>query len=828
LDFTRRYLLWLLLPPAVVTLPLSLIFVQQIVHPDPREMVILLSMVGVIYAVGAYMFRVGMRPFTEAVTEAVEHRREVGESMSRCLAQSKKLSIWIWGGGGLLIAIAATIFVMPTPLGFAYFIVATLIAAFPAVAWGYVEGKRQLLNYTRGAAGIRYTGSEFPLGRKIALTFIGLFIVSSVALVQLVSSEVSTTLEELAIASAQERFERTLNTAETMPVLDASHLAMLQRMLPAEDAVHLIAPDGHVGSTGEALTPFEIYEVRRLKTGDSVQFISPHVSRFAQLRNGSILVLSIPWSRYRAIPMQIALYTLIIALLTTAIFAVAALTLARDITAPLHELRELARLMAQGDFVGRASVFSDDEVGQLAASFGETNANLQRLLARVGGSGATITDGVRVITGGTSRLLDRSRDQANLTESSSLAVENVRGGISSVLHAADTVAELTQDASSRALELQSSSEEIARSMDHLFQSVEKTSSSTTEMNASTSSMSNRTDVLAGIGEEVLSFVSQMDATIGELRESSQLTAEISRQVREDAEGGGAAVERTVQGINTSRDLTNETANVLDTLQQSVGQITQILSVIEEVTNRTNLLALNAAIIAAQAGEHGLGFTVVADEIRELAERTRGSTKEIAAIIKAVQSGSREAVSKMHEGVTRVEENVQLATHASSSLSKIVGSATRSYEAATKISRALEDQARASRHLHEVTSRMSDHIVEIHRGMGEQVRGTQLLAEESERVREIALQVKNATNEQTQAGRGITEAVERMSDDARAMRDLLERQLNETAQIADASKTMLEIAQQNDAIAHEFNDTVQNLVRSGSEFETEVGRFRFRA
>ena len=271
--------------------------------------------------------------------------------------------------------------------------------------------------------------------------------------------------------------------------------------------------------------------------------------------------------------------------------------------------------------------------------------------------------------------------------------------------------------------------------------------------------------------------------------------------------------------------TTRTAETLDELQRSVGQISQILNVIEEVTNRTNLLALNAAIIAAQAGEHGAGFTVVADEIRQLAERTRGSTKEIATIIKAVQNGSKQAVARIHEGVDKVRENVELAKRAAASLEKIVGSAGRSQEMAITISRALDDQAKASRHLHEVTSRMSDHIVEINRATREQARGTQLLAQEAERVREIAAQVKTATDEQSTAGRGITAALEKIAEDARNMRDLLDRQLSETDRIADASRTMLDIAQQNDSIAREFNATVQNLVRSGQEFESEVSRFR---
>ncbi len=123
--------------------------------------------------------------------------------------------------------------------------------------------------------------------------------------------------------------------------------------------------------------------------------------------------------------------------------------------------------------------------------------------------------------------------------------------------------------------------------------------------------------------------------------------------------------------------------------------------------------------------------------------------------------------------------------------------------------------------------MSDHISEINRATREQARGTQLMTHESERVRDIAAQVKSATEEQSTAGRGITVALEKISDDARAMRDLLERQLQETDRIADASRVMLEIAQKNDAIAREFTSTVQSLVRSGQEFESEVTRFRFK-
>jgi methyl-accepting chemotaxis protein len=826
-SFSRKYIVSLLVPPAVVSGPLSYVFLSQVIGMSLSTAEAIISLFAVFFAVNAVLIWIGLVPLADAVDEAVRRGKDASEAASRCLARTESLTLLFWAVGSILFAIVAALLVMPTLLGFGYFFVSACIGAFPSVIWAYAAGKRLLSEHAAHGGALRYTGRRFPLGRKIAIVFIGSFLISFAVLVALISSRVSITLEQLAISSASDRFQRVYDSANLSAKIDPAIVDTLREYVPSEYAVAIIPPRGAMRiSIPDALTPAEVESIRRIGKGDTTAFISEHVARFDKLKDGSILVLTIPWSPYKGIPMQITFYTIVIALFTLIAFVAAAFFLSRDVAGPVRAIRALAADMAQGDFNTTARVFSDDEVGELASSFSETRTNLRRLLGRVGGSGSTITEGVRVITGGTESLLLRARDQSTLTESSSRAVENVRSGIGGVLGAADTVTELTQDASSRALEMQASSEEVSRSMDYLFQSVEKTSSSTTEMNASMSEMSQRTEVLSSIGEEVLSFVAEMDSTIAELRASAQSTADISRQVREDAEAGGGAVAKTVDGINISRDVTNSTAETLDDLQRSVGQISQIVNVIEEITNRTNLLALNAAIIAAQAGEHGRGFTVVADEIRELAERTRGSTKEISAIVTEVQSGSKQAATKMQEGVRRVEANVRLADDASASLAKIVGSAAHSYEMATKISRSLEDQAQASRHLHEVASRMSDHIAEISRASREQARGTQLLAMEAERVREIAAQVRNATGEQSLAGRGITSALEKIAEDALAMRDSLDRQLRETDRIADASKTMLDIAQANDAIAREFNATVQSLVTSGREFEAEVSRFRF--
>ena len=825
MSFTRRYLVWLLGPPAVVTGPLAFLFLAQVLNLTVATAGRLIALVIVFMVVGIAALFFGLRPYTRAVEAAREGQGDLSQALTECLQRTKRLSLTLWSLGSVMFAAVGMLLILPSRLGFSYFLVAALIGGFASVTWAYASGKFLLAEEASGRANVRYEGEPMPLSRKVAIVFIGSFIISSIVVVQLVSSKVSTALEELAIASSAERFQRAYESANVLAAIDRNALDDMQTYIPSGYHLHILKPDGSLLENGDPLTLDEIAAIRRLKSGDSLAFISPHVSRFAPLKDGSIFAMTVPWEMYQRIPRQITFYTAIVVLFTLIAFSLATWVLARDITTPVRALQAMARELAEGNFEADAHVFADDEVGRLADSFSETRSNLRRLVGRLGGSGSTITDGVRIITGGTESLLNRARDQAELTENSSIAVENVRGGIGGVLDVADTVASLTQDASSRSLELQASAEEVAQSMDHLFQSVEKTSTSTGEMDASMREMTQRTEVLAGISDEVSSFVAQMDSTITELRSNAETTASLSRLAREDAERGGAAVMRTVDGIVASEELTDRTAEVLRELQDSATKIGQILSVIEEITNRTNLLALNAAIIAAQAGEQGAGFSVVADEIRELAERTRGSTKEIATIVKAVQSGSKQATARIQEGVVKVRENVDLARGASASLEKIVDSATRSYEMSTRIATALQDQATASKHLHGVMSKMSDHIAEIHRATREQSRGTELLAGEAERVQDIAAQVKKATDEQSQAGRGITGALEKIAEDARTMRDMLERNLRETDRIADASRLMLDIAQENDAIAREFNTTVQNLARSGQEFDSEVARFR---
>ena len=145
----------------------------------------------------------------------------------------------------------------------------------------------------------------------------------------------------------------------------------------------------------------------------------------------------------------------------------------------------------------------------------------------------------------------------------------------------------------------------------------------------------------------------------------------AQQTAAVAQEGSETVGQTVAGIAEIRDAVLSTARKIEDLGKSSQKIGEIVQVISGIADQTNLLALNAAIEAARAGEHGKGFAVVADEVRKLAERSATSAEEIAELIQSMQAGVDEAIAAMNLGTERVEHGTELARHAGEALERIL-------------------------------------------------------------------------------------------------------------------------------------------------------------
>jgi twitching motility protein PilJ len=249
-------------------------------------------------------------------------------------------------------------------------------------------------------------------------------------------------------------------------------------------------------------------------------------------------------------------------------------------------------------------------------------------------------------------------------------------------------------------------------------------------NTSTELLAASTEQLREIretGESVL----QMATRINEVSAQAQQTAGVARQSLAAAESGRQAVQNTIGGMNAMRDQIQETAKRIKRLGESSQEIGEITELISDITEQTNVLALNAAIQAASAGEAGRGFSVVAEEVQRLAERSGDATKQIAALVKAIQTDTADAVAAMERSTQGVVESTRLSDAAGNALTDIDRVTRRLAELIEQISQQASQEARSAN----VVASNIQHIFAVTEQTGEGTRSTAQMVRELSRTAE---------------------------------------------------------------------------------------------
>jgi twitching motility protein PilJ len=187
----------------------------------------------------------------------------------------------------------------------------------------------------------------------------------------------------------------------------------------------------------------------------------------------------------------------------------------------------------------------------------------------------------------------------------------------------------------------------------------------------------------------------MASSIQQVSDNATLSAAVADQSRANAKTGAQAVQNNISGMQRIREQVQETAKRIKRLGERSQEIGEIIQLIDDIADRTSMLALNASIQAAMAGEAGRGFAVVAEEVERLADRSTNSTKQIAALIKSIQSETNDAVTAMEETTREVVAGSSLATEAGQALSEIESVSNRLADLIQTISHAAQQQARGS-------------------------------------------------------------------------------------------------------------------------------------
>lgn len=276
-------------------------------------------------------------------------------------------------------------------------------------------------------------------------------------------------------------------------------------------------------------------------------------------------------------------------------------------------------------------------------------------------------------------------------------------------------------------------ESLSRLVAEVSEAVHATASASAQISSSTEEMAAGAHEQSSQTGEVASAVEEMSKTIFETTNNASKAADHAKNAGSTAHEGGLVVEQTIEGINRIAGVVIEASETVKKLGQSSDQIGEIIQVIDDIADQTNLLALNAAIEAARAGEMGRGFAVVADEVRKLAERTTKATKEIALMIKQIQSDTSEAVDSMSKGTIEVERGKELAGKAGESLREIINASAKVVDDVTQVATASEEQSAAAEQISKnieaissVTSESASGIQQVARAAEDLTRLTQKL------------------------------------------------------------------------------------------------------
>ncbi|MEZ5357256.1 MAG: methyl-accepting chemotaxis protein [Candidatus Zixiibacteriota bacterium] len=383
----------------------------------------------------------------------------------------------------------------------------------------------------------------------------------------------------------------------------------------------------------------------------------------------------------------------------TGIVVAALLTLvgfltARSITRPISQISELAVAVANGDVNQDIEVRSKDEIGKLAGAFRQLVEYMKGLASA---AESIASKDLRV-------TVNPKSDHDVLGQSFKTMVANLTSMIRQIGENAE--------------QLVAASTEIASTSEQMAHGANSQSEQITQISAA---------------------VEQMSSAIAESSRNSSDASEASKAASDTAGEGGRIIQDSMDGMQRIQSVVKESADNIQKLAESATQIGEIIGVIDDIADQTNLLALNAAIEAARAGEQGRGFAVVADEVRKLAERTGKATNEITTMIKTVQTNTEDAVVSMESGLSEVATGRELSDKAGNSLSQIVSMSDRVMDMIRQVSVASEEQAATA----EEIARNIDSILAVTK---ETAKGTEQSAAAAEQLSRQAESLKVMVSE----------------------------------------------------------------------------------
>ena len=494
---------------------------------------------------------------------------------------------------------------------------------------------------------------------------------------------------------------------------------------------------------------------------------------------------------------------------------------AADVRETSRALAAEAQRLASGDLSPGPLPEPDDELGEVARAFGGLGRLLREALEPLVAAGREI-ERTRLELGAP---VDGSHAGDAEIGRVATTMERVKAEVSGIADSAHALSMSVEESSSSVLELGVTGEELNQNATALNERVSEVSSSIEEMMQSARHVLANVEELAAASGETSSSMEEMASSLLEVDTNAAETARLSHSVIELADTGRSKVEQTIHGMNAIQDATDAARTVIHGLGARTGEIGKILNVIEDVADETNLLALNAAIIAAQSGEHGRAFSVVADEIKDLADKVIASTKEIGEVIHAVQDEANNAVGAIESGARSVGSGVNLSAEAGVALENITNASREAGDRIGEIVNAVREQSKAAAHVVGLMDKVRDGAEQIRTASNEQVRGNELVLRNASAMNEVAMQVSNATEEQAGGAHRMRDAIESVRTAVEKINRSLQEQSSACQEMAELLAQAHEKRGSDQQSAARTRDAMRRLLGQAEGLQQGLRRFQ---
>ncbi len=493
----------------------------------------------------------------------------------------------------------------------------------------------------------------------------------------------------------------------------------------------------------------------------------------------------------------------------------------RLVLLPVRQVSQRMMEIAEGDLSERFDKVGDDEPGAIAFYFNRFAERLFELIPQSFAAAQHVSSASSDVMVGSREIMEGASVQVDAIESISAAIGEMNTNTQNVAATSNQLAASSKESADAIHQMAAAVEDIERNIKFLSASVDEASTEILSMSSEIRKIDDSVANLLVETESTSASMVEMDQSLRGTQINIMEMVELAQEVNANAELGRKKVELTQNSIRGIKSFSKEIYEEVRNLEKQTGNIGRFLDVINDMADQTNLLALNAEIIAAQEGEHGRSFSVVANEIKELAERTSTSTQEIHEIIKALQSEARRVVEIIAVGDERIDEGVRMARSAQDALDKIYDSINRSTQRTTMVVNTIEEQSKVIRQVGESMLHMDNRVHEVARATNEQNKKSERIIEAAYRMKSITESLEGAMAPHAKGMKkvkGVTDGVWRV---AREIAKETSNQKRQSEEIVRAIHQIKTVTRQTVDTMSAMGGSVEKLIKQAKILEEEI-------